>query len=84
MIESIYSETREKMTKTVTTLENELKKVNEQEETLHYAVNVLNLFGPVARSALQTVKTLQEARGESKYIGRVCQSYLRKYNESQN
>jgi uncharacterized sulfatase len=68
----------------VSVLENELKKVNEQEETLHYAVNVLNLFGPVARSALQTVKTLQEARGESKYIGRVCQSYLRKYNESQN
>ena len=27
MTESIYSETREKMTKTVTTLENELKKV---------------------------------------------------------
>ena len=64
----------------VTVLEAELKQVKQQEETLHFAMNVLNQCGPAASAAMQTVKTLQQARGNEKYIGRVCETFLNQYD----
>ena len=68
-----------KQQEAVSILEKELKQINQQEETLHFAMNVLNQCGPAASAAMQTVKTLQQAYGDSKYINRTCETFINKY-----
>jgi len=69
-----------KQKEAVSILETELKQVRQQEEVLHFAMNVLNQCGPAAQSAMRTVQAVQQARGDSKYIGRLCETYLKQYD----
>jgi uncharacterized sulfatase len=64
----------------VSILETELKQVKQQEETLQFALHVLNQCGPAASSAMETVKTLQQARGDTIYIGRACDTFINQYD----
>lgn len=64
----------------VAVLEKELKQVNQQEENLHFAINVLIQCGPAAQTALQTVKTLRQAREKTRYLGRVCETFIHQHN----
>lgn len=67
--------------KAVSILENELKQHGQQEEVLQFAMKVLDSFGPESRTALETVKTLYEARGQSKYLGRIGKRFIEKFQK---
>lgn len=70
-----------KQKQAVSVLEKEIKQVEQQDEILHFAMNVLNQCGPAAQSAIKTVKTLQQASGKSKYIERICETFIKQFNQ---
>jgi hypothetical protein len=63
---SLYWADRKKQA--VGLIENELKHYDQQEEVLHFALDVLKSIGPDASSALNTVKQLSAVRKDSEYI----------------
>ncbi len=64
----------------VAILEGELKKTDQLDEVLWFALAVLDLLGPESRSALETVTTLFK-RKKSKYIGRIGKRFIEKHQD---
>ncbi|MBN2377839.1 MAG: sulfatase-like hydrolase/transferase [Sedimentisphaerales bacterium] len=65
----------------VAILENELKQLDQPEEVLHFAIHVLDTFGPESRPALQTVKALYAAKKKNNYIERVGKHFIEKFQK---
>ena len=65
----------------VSILENELKQHDQQEEVLHFAIQVLDTFGPESRTALETVKALYVAKKKNNYIERVGKRFIEKFQK---
>ena len=63
---------------TVELLEKELKKTDEMDEVLHFALNVLEKIGEDAKAVIPTVKQL---KSESKYVERLTKRLIEKFQE---
>ena len=61
-------------------LERELKKFNEQEEVLHFALDVLKNLGDDAKGVMETVRQLNEARTRTDYMNRTAKDLIEKFN----
>jgi hypothetical protein len=70
--------------KAVMLLEKELKQHDQQDEVLHYAMNVLSLIGPEARSAMPTVKSLENIERNNDYIDQLVQDFIKKYDTQED
>ena len=60
-------------------LAKEIRNTSQQEESLHYALNVLDLIGPKAKSAIALVRELYDQRKDCKYIKRVSEHFIGKF-----
>jgi arylsulfatase A-like enzyme len=60
-------------------LENELKKTDELDESLHFALNVLEEIGDDAKGAIPTVKQLATVKRESEYVNRLAKRLIEKF-----
>jgi N-sulfoglucosamine sulfohydrolase len=60
-------------------LVKELKKFDEPEEVLHFALDVLEKMGDDAKGAIGTVKRLNAVRSKTKYINRIAEHLIEKY-----
>lgn len=60
-------------------LGKELKKTDELDESLHYALNVLEEIGDDAKAAIPAVKELQAAKRKSEYIKRLANRLIGKF-----
>jgi hypothetical protein len=60
-------------------LEKELKKTEELDESLHYALNVLEEIGDDAKPAIPAVKKLQAAKRKSEYVKRLAKRLIGKF-----
>lgn len=69
-----------KQTDVLSVLENELNQLDQQEETLCFAMNVLNYMGPTAHSMMPTIKRLSEVRSDTKYLSRLCRNFINEYS----
>ncbi len=65
----------------VISLEKELKNTSQQEENLHFALDVIKTMGQDARAALEAVKQLNIIKKDSKYIGRIAKYLVRIFQE---
>jgi len=61
-------------------LERELKKFDEQEEVLHFALDVLKNFGDDAKAVMETVKQLNAARTKTDYMNRTARDLIEKFH----
>jgi uncharacterized sulfatase len=61
-------------------LERELKKFNEQEEVLHFTLDVLKNLGDDAKGVMETVRQLNEARTRTDYMNRTAKDLIEKFN----
>jgi uncharacterized sulfatase len=61
-------------------LERELKKNNEQEEVLHFALDVLKDFGDDAKGVMETVRQLNTARTRTDYMNRAARDLIEKFH----
>jgi arylsulfatase A-like enzyme len=61
-------------------LERELKKFNEQEEVLHFTLDVLKNLGDDAKAVIETVRQLNEARTRTDYMNRTAKDLIEKFN----
>jgi uncharacterized sulfatase len=60
-------------------LENELKKTDELDESLHFALNVLEEMGDDAKSAIPTVKQFATVKRKSEYVKRLAKRLIEKF-----
>jgi arylsulfatase A-like enzyme len=63
---------------TIALLEKELKKTDEIDEVLHFALNVLEKIGDDAKGVIPTVRQLKT---ESKYVERLAKRLIEKFQE---
>jgi uncharacterized sulfatase len=61
-------------------LEGELKKFDEQEEVLHFALDVLKNFGDDAKAVMGTVRQLNAARTKTDYMNRTARDLIEKFH----
>jgi uncharacterized sulfatase len=61
-------------------LERELKKFNEQEEVLHFTLDVLKNLGDDAKGVMETVRQLNEARTRTDYMNRTAKDLIEKFD----
>jgi len=76
---SLYWAGRKKQA--VISLEKELKNTSQQEETLHFALDVVKTMGQDARAALEAVKQLSIVKKDSKYVGRIAKYLIGIFQE---
>jgi len=62
-------------------LEKELKDTSQQEENLHFALDVIRTMGQDAKSTLETVRQLTTIKKDSQYIGRTAKYLVRIFEE---
>ncbi len=60
-------------------LAKEIRNTSQQEESLHYALNALDLIGPKAKSAIDLVRELHDQRKDCKYIKRISEHFIGKF-----
>jgi HEAT repeat protein len=60
-------------------LDKELKDIDQQEETLHFALDVLQNTGQDAKAVIITVERLKEANKKSEYIKRIAKHIIEKF-----
>lgn len=63
----------------VSNLENELIKTDQQTDTLKFAMQVLDSFGPESRAAFHTVKSLYGTEKQLNRIGKAVTHFIDKY-----
>ncbi len=67
--------------KGVSVLEKELKRPEQTDDSLQFALKVLDTFGPESRTALQTVQALYDHKKDHKYIARIGKHFIEKYRQ---
>lgn len=65
--------------KAVTVLENELKRTDQADDSLQFALKVLDMLGADSRAALKTVHALYNRKKDHKYIARISKHFIEKY-----
>ena len=60
-------------------LERELKKTDELDEVLHFALNVLEKIGDDAKGVIPAVKQLKAAKKKSEYVNRLAKRLIEKF-----
>jgi len=60
-------------------LEKELKKTDELDEVLHFALNVLEKIGDDAKGVIPTVKQLATVKKKSEYVNRLAKRLIEKF-----
>ena len=64
---------------TIALLEKELKKIGELDESLHFALNVLEEIGDDAEAVIPTVKQLATVKRKSEYVNRLAKRLIEKF-----
>ena len=76
---SLYWAGRKKQA--VELIEKELKNIDQQEEVLHFALDILKSMGQDASSALETIKQLSVIRKDSEYISWIAKHLVGIFQE---